>query len=431
MKVKNLTNKGLIIILLVLMILSTGLYAQNRSVELSSFSAQLSEDTIELFWVTESETNNIGWNIYRSVSDDFQNAFQINESLIPGAGTTTEQTAYEYVDDYGLIQGNTYYYWLESTNYNGVTESFGSINIFFPLPVDLISFNAAYIFPDFIYVTWSTASESNLNYFGIYRNDVLIHQAGATNSSEIVEYLFVDTEIEIGETYVYDLVVVCLDGTSFNIGSTTVSIGYPVILSSFDAIYENNILTLYWITQAETNVFGWNIYRSDTVHFDNAYQINANIIPGAGTTTEPTEYEYIDEKEIVQGNTYWYWIEATQESGYTTTFGPAFITIPQTNIEQNQSLYYETQLLQNHPNPFRKNTIISYSLDRNTTSADLFIYNIKGQLVRYHSINPGIQKGAFTWDGTDDSNKKVSAGIYLYRLQTDEFSTMKKMILME
>jgi len=430
MNVRSLSNKGSTLILLLLVILTTSLFSQNRAVELSSFYAQLNVNNVELFWVTESETNNLGWNIYRGESADaFQNdeVILINPELIEGAGTTYEPTEYEYVDEYEVIPGSTYWYWLESIDSSGVTDVFGPVDITITTMVFLISFSAQSIPPGYVEVSWTTANENNLSCFQIYRNDLLIQTVDATNSPETTTYTFIDTEVESGEFYIYDLEVVDLNGTSFTIGSTTINFGYPVFLSSFDIVYENDILTLYWVTQSETNNVGWNIYRSDTDSFDEAFQINSSLIPGAGTTTEPTNYEFIDENEVNPGDAYWYWLEARDNSGSTTTFGPVSITIPETSVGDELLTNSANILNQNHPNPFRNNTEISFSVTQTSRFVTLDIFNIKGQKVQQFSIDGS--RSSIKWNGRDESGKPVAAGIYFYRLQTEDFSAMKKMVL--
>ena len=64
----------------------------------------------------------------------------------------------------------------------------------------------------------------------------------------------------------------------------------PVELSTFTAAYINSASTLNWTTQSESNNLGWNVYRSETEDFAAGSVQNADLIDGAGTTSEPTDY---------------------------------------------------------------------------------------------------------------------------------------------
>ena len=99
-------------------------------------------------------------------------------------------------------------------------------------------------------------------------------------------------------------------------------------------------------------------------------------------------------------------------------------------------------LYQNYPNPFSKSTTISFNLtsksNKNTPldsmhlteQAQIRIYNIKGQLVKEFKIqNLKLKNHEVIWDGRDDSNRKLPNGIYLYKIETDNFSETKRMLL--
>ncbi len=61
----------------------------------------------------------------------------------------------------------------------------------------------------------------------------------------------------------------------------------------------------------------------------------------------------------------------------------------------------------------------------------LQIYNIKGQRVKTlvnNKLSPGIH--SVVWNGTNENNKKVSSGIYLYKVSSDNDNVVNKMILM-
>jgi len=85
----------------------------------------------------------------------------------------------------------------------------------------------------------------------------------------------------------------------------------------------------------------------------------------------------------------------------------------------------------NYPNPFNPTTNFSYSI-KDDGMVYIEIYNLKGQKVRtlvdeYQTA--GIYR--LTWTGENDQNKKVSSGLYFYKIRTGDFTTTKKMVLMK
>ena len=88
-------------------------------------------------------------------------------------------------------------------------------------------------------------------------------------------------------------------------------------------------------------------------------------------------------------------------------------------------------LYPNFPNPFNPETNINFSLGK-AGAVRLEIYNLKGQLVKT-LVNSELIRGShnLVWNGRDNSGREVSSGVYLYRLQTDNFSRTMKMMLMK
>jgi len=94
-------------------------------ISLSSFTATPSNKEVTIAWSTESETDNAGFNIYRSESEDGEYV-QINGSLIPAQGSSTQGAAYEFMDN-GLKNGTIYYYRLEDMDLNGASTYHGPV----------------------------------------------------------------------------------------------------------------------------------------------------------------------------------------------------------------------------------------------------------------------------------------------------------------
>jgi len=87
--------------------------------------------------------------------------------------------------------------------------------------------------------------------------------------------------------------------------------------------------------------------------------------------------------------------------------------------------------LQNYPNPFNPATTISYYV-KQEAEVNISIYNIKGQKVKT-LINETKNAGSYNleWNGVDDAGKKVSSGVYFYRLKTGDLEKVRKMILLK
>jgi O-glycosyl hydrolase len=100
------------------------------------------------------------------------------------------------------------------------------------------------------------------------------------------------------------------------------------------------------------------------------------------------------------------------------------------NVEERESLPETFQLYQNYPNPFNPVTTLRFSIPK-TTQISLVIYNMLGQRVRTlvnHSMAAGQHQ--IFWDGTNDSGRQVSTGVYFYRIVAGEFIATKKCVLL-
>jgi len=88
-------------------------------------------------------------------------------------------------------------------------------------------------------------------------------------------------------------------------------------------------------------------------------------------------------------------------------------------------------LSQNRPNPFNPVTSIEYSIPVRSNVV-LEVYNLLGQKV-VTLVNEEQEAGAHQaiWDGKDKVGNSVSSGIYFYRMKSDSFSEVKKMVLMK
>ncbi len=88
--------------------------------------------------------------------------------------------------------------------------------------------------------------------------------------------------------------------------------------------------------------------------------------------------------------------------------------------------------LNNYPNPFNPTTNISFTLTKRS-KVDLYIYNLKGQLVKELLADSELRSGkhCVSWDGRDMHGNSVSSGIYYYSISNNETCLKRKMVLLK
>jgi flagellar hook assembly protein FlgD len=87
--------------------------------------------------------------------------------------------------------------------------------------------------------------------------------------------------------------------------------------------------------------------------------------------------------------------------------------------------------MQNYPNPFNPTTQIEFSLPKESI-VTIKIYNILGKEIKT-LVNGEKTAGehTITWNGMNDNGIQVASGTYLYRINTGNFSQVKKMIFLK
>ncbi len=87
---------------------------------------------------------------------------------------------------------------------------------------------------------------------------------------------------------------------------------------------------------------------------------------------------------------------------------------------------YRFSLSQNYPNPFNPSTVIKYSV-ANTGNVTLKIYDILGREVKT-LVNEMQNAGSYN---IEFNASNFASGVYFYRLESDNFTDIKKMILIK
>lgn len=200
-----------------------------------------------------------------------------------------------------------------------------------------------------------------------------------------------------------------------------------VHLVSFTASPAQEGVLLEWQTANEINHAGFHLHRSKNDETD-YHKINSSLIPAkANGLTDGATYHYEDQP--LESATFYYKLEAVNLDG-KSSFYPAIKIDFNTLVASGSPAPTEFTLKQNYPNPFNPATQIHYQIP-DESYVDIAVYNISGQkiksLVVEHKV-PGYY--TITWDGLDSSGQPVTSGIYVLRMQADDFSMNRRITLL-
>ncbi|MCX7832859.1 MAG: T9SS type A sorting domain-containing protein, partial [Ignavibacteria bacterium] len=89
------------------------------------------------------------------------------------------------------------------------------------------------------------------------------------------------------------------------------------------------------------------------------------------------------------------------------------------------------ELEQNYPNPFNSTTKIKFSIPERTF-VKLKIYDMLGREIA-EVVNKEIDAGVYevNWDIITTTKKELTSGVYFYRMETEKYSDVKRMVLVK
>ena len=192
-----------------------------------------------------------------------------------------------------------------------------------------------------------------------------------------------------------------------------VSTVIPVELISFIAEIDENGIVLKWETATETNNFGFEVERGiDNKTFEKIGQIK-----GKGTTTEKQKYIFRD-ASVSSKSKFYYRLKQVDYDG-TVIYSDV--------IEVDYSIIPDVfSLSQNYPNPFNPVTNIKYQIPE-FSFVTIKVYDALGKEVAT-LVNEEKAAGYYEIEFNAPS---LASGIYFYKLRANNFTQIKKMILLK
>ncbi len=191
--------------------------------------------------------------------------------------------------------------------------------------------------------------------------------------------------------------------------SINCNFAFPVTLLNFKGRTFNKDVNLEWSTASESNNKGFDIQRSI-----NGMDWNTiGFVPGVGTSSTLQQYHYED-KGLTAAK-YYYRLKQIDFDGKFS-----YSNVISFNLTEKTGYMLD----QNYPNPFSGRTTISYSVPK-ATKVRLTIYDLQGRIVKL--IDEGVKPaGKHT---TEIMLGNIGRGIYYYKMEADEFSSTRKMIV--
>jgi hypothetical protein len=183
----------------------------------------------------------------------------------------------------------------------------------------------------------------------------------------------------------------------------------PYVLSRLDATVSAGRLSLSWTPADDRPVIGWHI---DRIGAGRRERLTAAPLAGDRRSfTAPLP----DKKDQDT-----YLLTALHPFGVVSEPGQTAIT---------GSGVTRVALYPAHPNPAPGTTTIGFALPRQA-QVRLRVYDVAGRLVRTLIDGPTTAgEGVKIWDGRSDDGGPVAGGVYFYRLETNDRTLTRKMIL--
>jgi len=224
------------------------------------------------------------------------------------------------------------------------------------------------------------------------------------------------TLFQAGSPNVYQGVVFDIGG--FSEWEITQQQPTPVNALRFNAAAGDRSVALNWHVEAEVSNAYYRIERRNvTENTDWTVIHNVNSLAPNGTSSQPLNYRYADNYNLINGETYEYRIADVSMDGIATNRATIQAT-PHAAVIADYSLA-------NFPNPFNPETRISYTM-KAEGKVKISVTDVMGRTIA--TLVNGETRAAGTYNITWKANNMPS-GIYFLNMEANGFTAMRKMVL--
>ena len=200
---------------------------------------------------------------------------------------------------------------------------------------------------------------------------------------------------------------------------------------STDDIAPGSVTSLLAQTVGNDISLSWEYEGDDFYQFSVYRDISADFEPSTDNLFMNTSDFNVVDSTVEESVTYYYTVMVTDFGGNLSEPSNYAQGIVEVLAVDEGLLPIKFALHQNFPNPFNPTTKINYDLPE-SGHVNISIFNITGRKIR--SLVSGAQEAGFrsiTWDATNDIGQPVSAGMYIYTIESKDFRATRKMVLLK
>jgi len=189
----------------------------------------------------------------------------------------------------------------------------------------------------------------------------------------------------------------------------------PVEGSFVASLSSSGTVTVRWVIASLTDMEELRVYRATSP--DGPF-VRINEEPLA-----PSSSGEFEDETVWPETTFWYELRAVSAAGVEEAVGAS-----KASVTTGGRLALRLHPLA--PNPFRGSTAVVFDVPSHAGPVRLGIYNAAGRLVKT-LVEGGVERGRHSvpWDGTDNSGRATSTGVYFVRLDVDGRQMTRKVIL--
>lgn len=248
---------------------------------------------------------------------------------------------------------------------------------------------------------------------GVFRYENTFDPTGAgfaaSNNNYWADVLFTPAAYSFNFTSITDAGACALAGSplqQLNVFSPNCG-NLPVTLMRLSATSNQKDITVSWSTAAEIDNDGFEVQRSS----NGRVWEGITYVKGKGNSNIISNYSYVDKGLFPQ--TYYYRLKQVD---IDTKYKYSAVVTASINGKA------ETVLGQNYPNPFNGETLIPYTLGRKS-KVNLTVFDLNGRAMKV-LVNGSQDAGSHN---QYFYSNQLPAGVYYYRLTTDEGTSVKKL----